>query len=278
MNLQPHMFSDTKKFLSGFQSGLDLCNHGSSVGKFGFDYAKTELKCANFAMQPQSQLYNFRILKTYRHLLKRNATVLIPICPFDCCLTHYDDAAQYLKYYPILPDELIMFFSPEIKKSVMEYIGSLAEIPDDASLQTDMSITPEKMEENARNFVAAWKREFNIADFEAPLTKANLEKFKISAGILQGTLEYCAGEGLRPILVLLPMTKSMSGKFPPVFRKNYISDYIAAANSVNARVLDYTDTPSLVEDRLFMNALFMNTLGREIFTRQIMNDLFGKHS
>ena len=50
---------------------LEIINLGSSYSRNAFDYNLTNYKGFNFALQPQSLSYDFRILKNYKDNIKK---------------------------------------------------------------------------------------------------------------------------------------------------------------------------------------------------------------
>lgn len=131
------------------------------------------------------------------------------------------------------------------------------------------------MRENADFFLDIWRNEFNIIDFDAPLSEENRHAFLEVKVTLSEMLAYCEGRHLRPVLTQLPMSRALTDAFGATFRKHYIDDFIDVANTVHAPVLDYSGDCRFSSDEPFFNALFLNQTGRRRMTKIVLSDLKG---
>ncbi|MCI7643435.1 MAG: hypothetical protein MST10_03640, partial [Lentisphaeria bacterium] len=122
LNLTEYLFFDTKSMCPDPNKKIEVCNLGSSMGKFSFDYSQTEMHGANFASSPQSLFYDFKLLRRNLKFLKPRAWVLIPICPFSFIRTPYPAGEHYVKYYPVLAPEDIPDYSGELAEKINKYL------------------------------------------------------------------------------------------------------------------------------------------------------------
>lgn len=281
MNLAEWMFFDTWKFLNLMQNGIQICNLGSSPGKFGFDYTGQELHGANLASSPQSLAMDFKILRRYREFLSEKAFVLIPLCPFSCIRTPYREPSHYWKYYPVLPPQEIPFYSEETHREICRFLSSLddghTEYPSDPLLAFDGTPRENEMKQSAQQLISGWKREFSMQDFSEKFSEDNLSAFRETAKLLHSLLDYCRNEHLRPALVLMPASHYFQDVFTPEFRRKYIDHFLEEACSGNTPVLDYWDHPNFHSDDCFLNALMLNKKGRKLLTEHVLADLAVKY-
>lgn len=261
---------------------MDVINIGSSSGKFAFNYNKQPIKAANFAMEPQTLVADFEILRNYSSYLKpQDATVLIPICPFSCL----GGSSLYMpdKYYTILNLASIPQGNykkaqnvKNIQQNPLMYFPLIALISEIKHLfknEKDYKINEEQMQINAEEFMKGWISEFSIIDFKNDLILKNKDAYEDSIKILSDIIDFCLTRNIRPVLVLPPVTKYLAEKFTPEMMQLYVYDFVKRANGKSVIFLDYWNDSEFSDNSYFQNSFFLNRIGAQKFTKRVLSDL-----
>lgn len=274
---------DCQKFWDGIPYDLNVINLGSNSAKFAFDYTRKGVNAANLAMGPQCLLMDLNILKAYTDHLSKDAVVFIPICPFSSMAGY-----NYLidpKYHTFLPKEFIPNYAkkthakmmnlkdnPINSYPLMRLFVDVREII--AGVFKNKSKTLGNLDSDADRWIKAWKSEFDIISFDDELSEENAKNRNDSAGILCSIYEYCLTKGLRPYVVMPPISKHLTDKMTHSMRQKYIYDYLELARIPSDHFLNYMELPIICEDdSMFTNAYFLNNKGSEAFTLHILSQL-----
>ena len=270
------------------ERNFDIVNLGSSGGKWAFDWQSVGVKGMNWANQPQTLIDDFRLLKNFHSILKRGGTVIITIMPFSS-LNKSTGVMDTLKYLPTLYWDVVqgmpyvkearrlqecpvLFGKPAIKAG-LRYLLHRERI--DADWRETIENNPmslEQLEEDAGRWMQGWARQFNIMDFEAPLTDDNRKGRNIRIKVMRELIDFCTERGYRPVYVIPPVTNQLAKRFTPRFRELYIYDFLKEVDR-DIRLLDYLNEDELSDQSLYFNSFFLNRRGREIFTRKVMGEL-----
>ena len=286
-NWYKNQLGEIAKFRRPIPLGLDICNLGSTSGKYAFSYEGTGLKGENWAIGPQTLSYDFRILKNYFSYLKDGATVLFPLCPFSGCIKDFADDGVNHKYYSFLHPVTIVNYSKETRRKANRFVDmpflvspfvALKRLVKDVPAKSDLRLatnplSSEELEADAVRWVENWKKQFSISDLDAPVSKSNIECLEYNARLLVEMVSYCLERGLRPVLVLPPTTLTLSSKFSERFCETYIYSMVRDANAMGASFLDYLRDARFTKDEFFLNSFFLNAKGREVFTHGVLSDL-----
>lgn len=286
-NWYQNQIADGLKFRKQISFNLDICNLGSTSGKFAFSYEGTGLKGENWAVGPQTLSYDFRILKNYSSYLKEGATVLIPLCPLSGCVKDYADDSTNHKYYSFLNPILIVNYSQSTKEKVMEFVNTpfqfspltaikrlIKDVPatNDIMLSCN-SMDVESLEKDANKYLDSWKMEFSISDLDASASEQKKEYIAYNTHLLTEMISFCLERDLKPVIILPPTAKALSSKLSESFRESYIYPLVRNACTLQVTFLNYLDDDRFSDNELFLNSLFLNAKGREVFTTVVMNDL-----
>lgn len=273
---------DGVKFCRIIPLGVDVCNLGSSSGKYAFDYVNVDLKGENWALGPQTLSYDFKVLKNYFSYLKEGAFVLIPLCPFSGCIKDFEKDEYNYKYYPFLHPILILNYSQSIRDKVLRFVKkpfedspvkSLFRIIKDIPRENNIVMDDISIESNALMFVNSWKQQFLITDLDFPVSEKNRECITYNTNLLKEMISFCIERNLKPVIVIPPMTKILGSKFSETFRENYIYSFIREASTNRVVFLNYFDDERFMDSELYFNSYFLNQKGRKLFTNQVLNDL-----
>ena len=245
------------------ERNFDVVNVGSSSALYAFDYTEEPVKAFNWAAQPQSLEYSFRILKNYFSILRHGGTVIIPFSPFSALSVHgkWRESA-YFKYIGILDHTLIdnypqmarkvnypILFMPKVAiKRIIKDVPLLR--PQDYQVQLTSAA---QFESDAKRWIDSWCKEFGIKDLDAPLSVENLAGRRERLAETQKMLDFCYERNLRPVLVMTPMHPSLACEFSKTFRENYIHSFIKELKGDNLKFMDYMDDERFTKDEYFIN-------------------------
>lgn len=266
---------------------FDIVNLGSNHPKFAFDYSESGVKGMNWAVGPQTFMYDFAILKKYTKHLNPGAKVIIPICPLKFFLLD-TQRNNLVKYYRVfLKHEMPNY---DIKQKLTEYTLPVFRHPArakriirDVRADNRLSLTknPMNKEQIAKDATfwieGCWNPEFNIdvANMTS-LSKANQKSIEGNIRILSEMIQYCVDNGLQPVLAMLPVTKELMSKFPEEFIQQHILRYINEANKQGVPVMNYLKDERFTSPDLYINSFFMNGVGRKYFTKIFVEELKNK--
>ena len=282
-NFYKNKFIDTYKF-EDIPNNLEIVNLGSNQPKFAFDYEQSNILGMNWAVGPQTLEYDFRILKNYHSYLKKDAKVIISICPFSFFVYQYKNDAANHKYYKFLDSSLIDGFSPIKKRLHIDFpiftakkqiLRILKDVPADKRRDIDINpLNAEKIKEDAQKWVNSWKKEFGIKELEnitlLDENKTNIEK---NIKLLKEMMAFCKEREYTAVLLVLPVTKELSSLFPDAFVEQYILNPITEANKENVKFLNYWRDERFEAKENYIDSFFMNKVGRLKFTKQVLRDL-----
>lgn len=256
----------------------DIVNIGSSSAKNAFDYSGIDIKAFNWADQPQSLSYGYKVLKTYFSILKNDGIVVISLGPFSG-LDVDDKWAKYIndKYYYILDPNLIddyrhvalrrtypLLMSPF--KSFKALVNKLLRRNVDKT-NSNVFISDEE------KWYIGWLEEFNIEDINAPLSEENEVGQSKRIALLSDIMDFCLRRNLRPVIVIPPMHPSLALKLSDKFRENYIYSFIRRSNKANVPFFNYMDDSRFSDDVYFKNSFLLNEVGAKYFTKIFLKEL-----
>ena len=235
-------------------------------------------------MAPESLAYNFRVLKNYFSLLKKDGTLLITMTPFGFCLKDYSNDLANAKYYRYLDFRLILGYTrwkryvlkkyPLLYSPVYALKGIVRDQPDDNRLALATNpMFSEELENDAIRWVENWKKQFSILDLDAPVSERNRENMVYNTNLLAGMISFSLERDLKPVIVLPPTTSALSSKFSDHFCETYIYSIVRNANTQGIPFLNYLRDDRFAKDELFFNSFFLNAKGRKVFTQGILSDL-----
>lgn len=280
-----NQFVDVQKYwkTSARQDNLQVVNLGSNHPKFGLDYSDTGIKGENWAVGPQTFEYDFAILRQNARYLASGATVVVPVCLLKFFLYRQKSRAIHTKYYTFLPKDDIVGYSvwekfynisfPVVDPHRWRYIIRDVQKDNRMDLASNPMTTKEQLEKDANMWIDIWNKEFDIALPEPTLSEENTGDIQNNIRVLREMLEFCVAKGLKPVLAILPVTEYLSSKFTDSFIENHIIKYMNDANTVNAPLLNYLKDERFTDSSLYINSFFMNKVGRQQLTKQVLKDL-----
>lgn len=272
------------------ERNYDLVNLGSSSGKWAFDYSNSGIKAMNWAVQPQTLIEDYNILRHYHSILRKKGYVLITIMPFtginkatgiydaikyvnldyqgEAIQPHlYKKAVRYAKF-PIL------FGKPAIL-SLIKYLLHKESSTDKSSLwrvdHNPMNI--EQLDADGKKWIELWKKQFSISDLETYLSPDNIQGRKYRITLMREMIDFCLEREYIPVWIIPPVTIHLSQHLSEKFQENYIYSFLREVNR-DVKLLDYSkDTTFTHNDDLYFNSFFLNQKGAKMFTNKVLNDL-----
>ncbi|MDD2791233.1 MAG: hypothetical protein PHU40_11300 [Sulfurimonas sp.] len=282
-NFYKNKFVDTYKF-KNIPQNLEVVNLGSNQPKFAFDYSQNDVLGMSWAVGPQTLEYDFRILKNYYSYLKKDAKVIIALSPFQFFLDKYKDDAANHKYYEFLEPSLIDGYS-QIKKRLhidfpiftakKQILRILKDVPADKRVELGINpLNAEKIKKDAQKWVDGWKKQFGINTLEnIELSDGNKTNIDKNIKLLKEMIAFCKEREYEAVLLVLPVTKELSSLFPDEFVEKYILNPIKEANEQNVKFLNYWRDERFEAEENYIDSFFMNKVGRNKFTKQVLEDL-----
>lgn len=276
-------YPDNDWYRTHLERNYDVVNLGSSSALYGFDYTGLGVKAFNWALQPQSLEYSFKILKCYFSILRQKGIVLIPFSPFTgLSVTGKWAESAYDKYYGILDHTLIANYKrmrfrreyPLLANPKTSLKRLVKDVPKKTSFRTCAKCnTVDQFKVDANRWIKNWMREFGIHDLDAPLSKENMEGADSRKKLLKDMVEFCLKRDLSPVIVMPPCHPALSKLFTPKFRENYIYSFIKSANVHEVPFLDYFDDERFMENADYDNAFFLSEEGARKFTKTVLEDI-----
>lgn len=274
---------DTRKFNVYSTFNTRVVNLGSTSAVYAFDYNGLGVKGANWALRRNPLAGDLAVLKNYSSYLDgENSTVIIPLCPFSALSGSYEPFEE--RYYSILYASSIPGYSyvhavqaqDKVMNPVMYYpwYALFTDFWHKIFKGESKSLTEEKMEADAQNWVKNWLHEFSLKDFSAPLSLVNKYNIGEAEKCLNELLVYCKEKNIDVVLAVPPMYRTLSSKFTEDIQKKLFGDLERLAKDHGIKFMNYMNDQEFSQNRTFFrNSYLMNKLGAKAFTKRILNDL-----
>jgi len=276
------LFPGCKKFWNYSTFNTQVINLGSTSAVNAFDYEGLNIKGANFALSQNPLLGDFSILKNYYSYLAPHSTVIISLCPFSSLSGSYDYFDD--RYYTILYPSTITHFSyrrsvqvKKMRSNPLAYYPLMALFKDiwrTVFKKHAKQLNEEMMKKDALRWMADWKKEFSIEDFDDPLSLKNQDGIEDAVSIIDSIILFCKKRELRPVLVIPPVYHTLGELFTPGIRELVIDSMINKFNNKDVKFFNYMDDSEFKDDiSLFLNSYFLNKKGASKFTKKVLSNL-----
>lgn len=279
-------FTGRQAFTLDIPHDLDIINLGSNQPKFAFDYTGVDIKGMNWAVGPQTLEYDYMILKKFHSFLKEGAFVVIPICPLKMFLYKFNRASSVVKYYGcfdkyIIPDYDEIQYKHDFMYPLIWHPKRICFLLKDVQPDRCMELTynpmsEEQIQSDADYWIkGCWNREFSIDICNmSDLSDENKKSIQMNIDILRDMVTFCVERSYRPVIVYLPVTKSLGEKFNDEFVDKYIKSYVdKAISGLDVHVYDYLKDRRFQKNEYYINSFFMNRVGARFFTNEFIRDL-----
>ena len=229
------------------------------------------------------------MLKNYHSFLDEKGAklLLLLLCPFSLLkfrYTEYDgDACRDHRYYPILHHSMINNYEEQtytdLKKRTLLHLLKhplrlLSILKGTAHKKMKSETNPlneQQMTSSAEGYIRGWMREFGLHNFELKdipqSVKNDLQK---NSEILDEIKAFCDERGIKPVIVLPPVSEYIMGNIPQGFRE-YCTYSILKQKDI--LMLDYMNDHTYNQPANFVDALCLNKTGRRKFTQGVLSDL-----
>lgn len=275
------LFQDCQKFCRYNKFNTSIVNLGSTSALYAFNYDGTDLVAANWALSRNPLTGDCAILKNYYSFLDAKAsTVILPLCPFTTLAGSYTIHED--RYYSILYPTTIPGYNYMHESQVLKAKEDPVKIYPIYGLFLDVKYlfcrpqasTVCDFEKDANKWLANWKHEFSIKDFNAPLSLHNNDSIEDALKCIREIINFCNNRNIRLIITIPPMHYSLQSKLND-FIERYVVDKIEPlCISSGVTFLNYGNNDRLCNDSsLYLNSFLLNTKGAQLFTNQIIQDI-----
>ena len=271
------------------RGAYDVASFGSSYARYAFDFSESSIQGFNFGLMPQFLYYTDKMIRDYRDCYRNNALVFIvlPNLVFgdsgkgkygaDRYASLLSKKAQgdeysvkkhiFVKLFPLLNT------SPYNLKSCINTILHYRSIASDYEIKENTLIEEEVLFQ-AKTRCNDWIKEFRLQDTQTNIIPESLEvEFQRSREILASMIDYCISEGLRPVLVVTPVSKQMKDCLSDIFLNKVLYTNIHMANKADVPFLDYmTDSRFVDSINYNNNSDFLNSTARKAFSQIVIDD------
>lgn len=273
-------------YRSNDERNYDIVNIGSSSALYAFDYEAVGIKGFNWALQPQSMEFGFKVLKNFFSIIGPNGIVTIPLCPFSGLTVPRTDTTLIERYCDILDPSLIdnykdisfAHFHPLLSKPKESIKRLIKDIPFDRNIVKCNEL--EDYESDAKFWINIWEKEFGIRNLSAPLSMGNKHGMEIRQKLMNDIINFCEERKLQPVIVSPPVHESLAEYFTTEFCKNYLHDFIDGLNLINIPYIHWLDPnkdyPCSLDSTDFYNSFFLNKKGAKKFTETFIEYLKDK--
>ena len=273
-----------EKFIKGIPDELEVVSIGSSYAKYAYDFSNWKEKGENLAIQPESLYYDRAILKQYSKNLKNNAIVLINLPALVFSFVNYPGEYANAKYYYFLNKRYILNYNwiTYLTRLVFPLIRSprlIQYLWKDDKKDNTLEIIENRYSVEEREKIADirekdWLQEAKAISLKSSyVAEETLKNFEKTTAILQEMIETCIVSGFRPVIVIPPISKRLKDRFSKDFLSVYLYQNVEQANKKDIPVLNYMNTSSFDNDKLYIHVDFLNKIGREKFMKTLRVDL-----
>lgn len=270
--------SQVKKF-NYVPDNIQLANTGSSHAKYALQYSP-DLNAFNFALQPQSLSYDFRIIKQYISKMQKGCRIALVIDNFSFCFVDYENDRANTKYYFFLDKQYILNYTAlkkliKLKFPLLDNLKNVRYVFKDISETVEDTIDIEKkcMEE-AQKRIEGWQKQFGMEKFDLKsVTKDMRCSFETNVKIVNDMILFCQEHDLMPVIVIPPISEILKKMIPSDLLDGCLYDNIKKANSMNIPILDYSNDIRFANCDLYTNSDFLNEKGQKKFYDVFIKDM-----
>ena len=273
-------YNDAVKMKNWNSSNLDIVTLGSSFAKYGMDYSGFSINATNWAMMPQNISSDFAILKNYHSYIKGNGVVMMMLCPFSGIVIDYNKEF-YDKYHYFLDPILVKYFNEQTLKRISRIIDyPLLGAPKQSIKAVVKKLLGKdkpkysKAKIDAQNRINSWKTEFSIDNFEDQFSEENLKAIEYNLNLLCEMVDFCKEHSLRPILGIMPATKTLKDHIPSDFMQIAFYNMVEKVKErTGVKILDFYRSSEFENEDLYLDSFLMNEKGRKLFTKKVLEEL-----
>lgn len=268
----------------------DIVSFGSSYARYGFDFAECGVEGCNFGVMPQFLYYTSKMVLNYVSRCKPGAYIII-VLP-DLVFGEPGKGKYGAERYALLlskevqGDEYSLYKELFVKRfpllkptlsNLKKCIKDIRRIPKENREYNLMhnELSEKLVDKAAQRRCIDWIKEFHLKDTQSDIIPIELEeKMAESRQILTDIIELCLSKGLKPVLVVTPVSGIMNTHLSDAFMKKVLYDNIDMANKQNVPVLDYMRDERFADADYYCNSAdLLNKTGRRMFTNIVVKDI-----
>lgn len=245
-----------------------------------------DIKVANFSLTPQTLAMDFAVLKNYHSYMKKGAMLILIFNPYSSLVTQYAHVSTYYdKYYLILHPIYIPEFDMVKRKreenrfrklglyAILEIIKYYLKIVIKAILFRNNKKMNYK--ESADNYYQSWNEQFGINDSSDVLSMELVEKQKTNINLVKEMILFSEERDFKLTIVLPPVHKHLQEMFSQERLNNSVYTFVnEIISDTDIKFIDYFKDERFSTDDLYENALVLNEKGGELFSKQLLKDIY----
>jgi len=261
---------DMEKFYN-VPDNLEIVNFGSSHGLYGFDFSVTAFQGFNFALNGQTLFWDFQLLKQYQsHMIPGRTVVLIPISYFS--LSKRLSKEREMRYYRLLNPEFIEDFNLDsfLRLKILPVLSagrSIVWVFQDRRSETFLDMNTNRFDGQTLLYEAKETAYDHLSYVEA-------NGFEKGVSLLEEIITFCQKLEYKPVLITTPFTEYYTEYFSETFLDEFNVIVCSIADEFSIPYFDYSRDPYFWKSpELFIDDDHLNSIGRGIFTRMVVDTL-----
>ncbi len=265
----------------------DAIAFGSAYCRYGLDFSSSGLNGYNFGYSSQFFFYTNLMLNQYAKTCKKGGIVYLIIADmvFAKVGKGIYGAEEYVKflnkstlreeysYSGFLKSRLPVLMNPRLIVGCVKHICGKT-FPNTYKNLNCNELSESQVKEAADKRCKSWCKQFGLTDTISDRVPKELEEtFVKTRQILTGMIQLCLDKGLKPVLVVMPVSKIMNDRLSDAFLECVLFDNIRKANTQQIPFLNYLRDERFADYKLYHNnADFLNATGRKMFTEILVAD------
>lgn len=275
---------ELKKRFSNIPDNLDAVNLGSGPSYYDFDwFAIPEVSGYNIAISPEDFRYDARIIKHYGSHIKMGGVVIVVVCPLSFGKNDYlykDSFSE--KYVSILPASDVdlpkwkysiykkLPISLKCKNFILRVSSGLCRRLKKLFLRKKIdALSP--VDAMVKGWVSDNKYLSNLTD--SAQAEYYRDTFKEKKNDLKKVIDNCRIHGLRPVILIPPMSGELRANISNEFIKSFVYDNLISTVNGDTPILDYIDDKRFKDENFYTNGLFLTPEKQKDFTRTVWEDI-----
>lgn len=270
------------------RNAYDIVAFGSSYCRYAFDFSNCNVSWYNFGFVAQFFYYTDKMIRAFRKSYMSGCKVVITVP--NLCFAEVGDGMYHPQRYVFFMNKKnlgeeysfinyikyvlfpVLFSKQKIKRTIKHLLGRDA---NEYSIISHNPLNESQTMVQALQRITGWVNSFGLYSTTSDRIPKELEeKFSKSTDLLTSIIQYCLDEGLRPCLVVTPVSSVMNSLLSDTFVDKVLYQNIKKANKQKIPVFDYLRDERFQDIDLYSaNADFLNARGRKMFSEVFYNDL-----
>lgn len=260
---------------------------GSAYCRYGLDFSGTDVNGYNYGYASQFFYYTNLMLRQYAKTCKKGGVVYLIIADLVFAKEGKGlyGAEEYVKFLDrtTLGEEYSVgryiklrfpvLFHPRLVVSCVKRLCGI-KFPNSFTSLENNSLTESEVILEAEKRCNSWCKQFGLTNTMGNSIPKELDEVFIKTRqILTGMIQFCLDYGLKPVLVVTPVSKIMNDRLGDDFINCVLFDNINKANIQNVPLMNYLSDERFGDYNLYHNnADFLNARGRRLFTEILVSD------